>query len=289
MNAVNAVMNVLGNLLIGPFAGLPAWVALVFWSAVSGPLMALAFKYTSNQKALTRVTDRIRANMLAMKLFKDDLGVTFKCQVSLFKNIGLRLLHSLPPMLVLIAPFVLILSQFGAWYQFRPLLAGESVIVEVGFSQSAWATHQDATLEVPEHVTVETPALRDARSRTISWRIRPSKGEPFEMKCNAGGATFTKRVAVADDVAKLMIVSVKRPGGSFWERLLYPTESAFDSTSAVREIRVIHWPGTSDDHRLNPAERSTTILWMDIPWWITFLIVSMLAAFLSKPWVKVQF
>ena len=44
----------------------------------------IIFKYTSNQKAIGRVRDHIKANMLALKLFKDDMSVTFKSQGRVF-------------------------------------------------------------------------------------------------------------------------------------------------------------------------------------------------------------
>ena len=59
MNIINSILSTMAGLCFAPFAVLPAWVALVFWSAVLGVLMAIAFRYTSPQKKLKIVIDII--------------------------------------------------------------------------------------------------------------------------------------------------------------------------------------------------------------------------------------
>jgi hypothetical protein len=73
------------------------------------------------------------------------------------------------------------------------------------------------------------------------------------------------------------VVSARRPDARLLERLLHPAEHAFDASAAVRAI-VVHYPA-----------RATPILGLDVPWWLTFFIVSIVAALLAKPWIKVQF
>ncbi len=112
MNAINAILTQLAEFLLSPFASRPL-IGLLFWSVVAGVLMTFAFGKTSSQRGLQRAADQTRSELLAIKLFKDDLGVVFRSQIGIFKATGLRLLYSLPPMLVLIIPFFLILSQLG--------------------------------------------------------------------------------------------------------------------------------------------------------------------------------
>jgi hypothetical protein len=276
MNFVNGLLNPVFSLMFAPFAALPAWVALVFWSVVFGVLMAVAFKYTSPQVRLKRVVDRIRANMLGMKLFKDDLGVTLRIQGRLFAAIGLRLLYSIPPMLVMIVPFVLILTQFARWYEHRPLRPGEPTIVELRLTPASWDRYRDVQVEAPPGVHV-AKRVRDGHNHVINWEIRAdSVAEPFELTWRLGDLTVRKRVAVAA-AQRLIPVSPLRPGPEFEDRLLYPGESAFAADAPLRGIEVRHPP------------RKTPIFGGNIPWWGTFLIVSMLAAFASKPFTRVQF
>jgi hypothetical protein len=82
---------------------------------------------------------------------------------------------------------------------------------------------------------------------------------------------------VAEDSARLAKVSERRPGAGLFERWLHPAEAAFASDSPVRAI-VVEYP-----------QRSTPLFGYDVPWWLTFFIVSMLAAVLARPWLRVQF
>ena len=158
MNALNAVLAKLTGLVLAPFAALPAQVALIVISVVAGILAAIAFRYTSNQTALKRVADQVRASLLAMRLFKDDLRSVFRAQLALFKASGLRLVHSLPPLVVLIIPFVLLLAQLAMWYEFRPLTPGEQALVEVEIDPRVWSEYEGLLLVPPDGVDATEPA-----------------------------------------------------------------------------------------------------------------------------------
>ncbi|MHC4130284.1 MAG: hypothetical protein ACYSUA_19405, partial [Planctomycetota bacterium] len=113
MNWINARLTAAGDFCLAPFASWPPLVVLIAVSVVAGVGMTVVFRYTSNQRALRAVARRTKAQLMCLRIFKDDLGVAIRCQGSLIKAIGLRLWHSLPPMLVLIVPFVFILTQLA--------------------------------------------------------------------------------------------------------------------------------------------------------------------------------
>ncbi len=276
MNTLNAILTSLTDLLLAPLAWSPA-LDLVFWSAVIGVLMTIAFRHTSNQRALRAVTDRTRANLLAMKLFKDDLGVALRCQGALLKAIGRRLWLSLPPLLVMIVPFIFIVSQLALRYEYRPLGRGDRAVVEVRLSPSAWEANRNAVLEAPPGVTVETPHLRDAAAHTVYWRIRADQPSPGPLRWRIGDQVIEKQLAVAADPARVMKVNPCRPGASLADRLLYPGEPGFASDSPVQAVVVHH------------ALRTTPIFGLHVHWLITFIVLSMVFALLAKPFLRVQF
>ena len=134
---MNAFLTTVSTFLLKPFASSPL-LALLLYSAVSGVLMTIIFRYTSNQKAIRAAADRTRAMMLRMRLFKDDFEVALQCQAELLKATGKRLLHSLPPMAVMIIPFFLVLTQLALWYEHRPLEAEEASVLELHVTPEAW-------------------------------------------------------------------------------------------------------------------------------------------------------
>lgn len=278
MNVVNAVLTNLTELLWYPLRTLPGVLVLVIWAAIAGALAGLMFRYTSNQKALARVGDQIKANLLAMRLFKDDLRVTFRSQAGLLKAAGLRFWYALPAFVAMLVPFVLLLVQLALRFEYRPLRPGEMAVVELKLAPEAWETGQNAALETPPGVIIQTPALRDARENAIYWRISPQEGATSgRLRWQVAGQTVEKELTVCDDPQRPCTVSMQRPGVSFWDRLLHPGEPAFPADSPVRAA-IVHYP-----------PRQTPVFGFDIPWWATFLVASILMAFVLKPVLKVRF
>ena len=290
MNALNAVLSQITRAVLAPFAGLPSQVALIVISVVAGVLAAMAFRYTSNQKALKRVADEVRASLLAMRLFRDDLRNVFAAQLGLLKASMSRLWYSLPPLVVLIVPFVFLLAQLAMWYEFRPLGAGESAVVDVRIAPDAWERYAQLELMPVDGVEFVGP-VRSAtggedgeRICTISWDARPQRppagDQPLALRWKLDGTVVAEKlltISAAPDSSKLMFVNPLMAGTSFWDRLLYPGEPAFGRASPIQEIKI--WYGS----------RTNTLCGMAIPWWLTFFVVSVLGALALKPWIKVQF
>ena len=277
MNAVNTLLNAISDTLLGPLAGWPPLLTLVLVSTVAGVLMAIVFRYTSHQQALRRVADLSRAQVLAIKLFKDDPAGIFRSLGQLMKCTGLRLWYSLPPMLVMLVPFVLLLAQLAQRYEYRPLYPGEKVIVKAQLSQKAWLRSAEVTLQLPSQIEVEARPLRDHQRHAIYWRARVIEAAPATLSLQVGSEQVDKTITLSDDGQRLLRVSARRPGAGFWDRLLHPGEPGFAAADQVQRITV-HY-----------ARRVTPLLGFDVPWWLTFVLVSMLAAVLVRPLVKVSF
>lgn len=283
MNALNAALLKLTGMVLAPFAHLPSQIALIVLSIVAGVLAALAFRYTSPQTQLKRIADQVRASLLAMRLFKDDLRSVFAAQGALFKASALRLIYSLPPMVVLIVPFVLLLAQLAMWYEFSPLKPGDTMLVEVEISPQTWETHRDLQLVAPNGIEASVP-VRDGGAKMITWRIKtkttPNGDEQISLGFRLGGDEIAHKQLVVSDGSgsdRLLFVSPMRAGTSFWDRLLYPGEPAFNSASPIQSIKVRY------------AARENTLFGMKIHWLVTFFVVSILGALAAKPFVKVQF
>ncbi len=276
MNVLNSILTAIFGALLAPLATWPPWLVLVGVSALAGVGMAALFRHTSNQRALKSVAGRSRAQLMCMRLFKDDVKVALRCQWDLLKATGLRLWYSLPPMAVAIVPFVLLLSQLALFFEYRPPARGERVVVALRAAPDRWAEAAATAIQVPFGVAVETPALHDEADRTVWWRLRIDEPPAGPLRWQVGGDLVEKSL-VGGGEPRLARVSAVRPGTSFWDRLLRPGEPGFGGGSAVESVEVRYPP------------RSTPIFGIDIPWWATFLIVSMLAAICARPFLKVQF
>lgn len=126
---------------------------------ISGLLMLVVFRFTSNQKAIRSIRSQIKANMLALTLFKDDIFVSLRCQTRIFAGaIGL-VLHSLIPMAVMVLP-VTLLRQASLWYQARPLKVGEEAVVTVQLRENSKAVLDEIALKEDAAIAVVTGPVR---------------------------------------------------------------------------------------------------------------------------------
>ena len=274
MSVINAILNPLAKVCFAPFVYLPPWLTMVFWSAVGGLFMMIVFKYTSRQQKLKEISNRTRAALLGMKLFKDELSVMFSCQGSLFKATGGRLFYSFwPPLIVMIVPFVLGMAQLGARYQFRPLRPEESALVTLHLSAAGWAEGSVAALDAPPQVDVETPSLRIESEHAVLWRVHADEPGRYELAWQINGQRFIKTFEASRG---LVGASPRRPTTGFWDQLLYPLERPFGPDSPVLAIDVAL------------PDRSTPIFGLDVHWLITFFVLSMVFALVFKPFLKVQ-
>ena len=126
-------------------------------------------------------------------------------------------------------------------------------------------------------IQVETPPLRDDAEHTVYWRLRVDEPSAGSLRWHVGPGVAEKTIVSTADPGRLLTVSVHRPGPGFWDRLLRPGEPGFDADGPVEAID-LYYP-----------RRSTPFFGVDIPWWATFLIASMIAALCVRPFLKVQF
>lgn len=269
------------GMVLEPLSSVPV-VGLVIFGLLSGALAALVFRYTSSQKAIKRVADQTRANLLAMRLFSDDPRNTLKAQFSLLWSSLKRLLLSLPPMLVMAPLFLVLLSHMAMWYEFRPLVPlatthGEFALLAARFSENGWAKAETTRLAVPEGLSV-TARVRDANARTVTWRLSPIRATGTgTIRLEIPDAAPIEKQVVVETARHLHFVSPMRPAGSGFERFFYPGEPAFAADSPIQSIEITY------DHRTTP------VFGFNVPWWLTFFVVSIVGALLAKPFVGVQF
>jgi uncharacterized membrane protein (DUF106 family) len=269
---INVPMNALSRSLLGFIGIMPGWASNTIMSAIVGFIAILIFKYTSNQKMIGKLKDSIKANMLALKLFKDSISVTFQSQGRLFKCALLRLLYSIQPMLVMFIPFCLICSQMGVWYQARPLLTGEQANIVIQLSGNP--DEQLPNLELLENPAYESTVtgFKIPSKRQLVWKIKADRDGLHKLSFSVNGQTYDKDLVIGD---KMMRVSEMRPGWNFSDILFHPWEKPFKKDSIIQSIS-IEYP-----------ERTSYTSGTD--WWIFYLIaISMIFGLIFMPLFKVK-
>jgi len=269
---LNVCANAAGRILLFHIALLPGWLSSTLIAAVTGVLLLIIFKRTSNQQAIGRVRDDIRANMLALRLFTDSLSVTFGVQARLFRNSLHLLTYSIIPLLVMIVPVSLLLGQMRLWYQSRPLMPGEETIITMKLLDKSDAPWPDVSIEQIPAAEVVLGPVRVLSKREIHWKIRASRNGYDRIVFNVDRQQIEKELAVGDG---FMRISEERPGWYWSDILMHPREKPFGPDSPVWSI------GIDYPDRLS---RTSGTDW----WLIYFFIASLVFALAFKPILKVK-
>jgi hypothetical protein len=269
---LNVVANALGKWLLAPLGVLPGWLSATFVAAATGVVLLVVFKYTSNQRAIKRVKDDLKANLLALKLFKDSPLVALRAQGSILLS-ALRLAaFSLVPMLVMVVPVSLILGQLALWYQSRPLHVGEEAVLTLklnGNPDSSWPT---VHLEPNNAIETTIGPVHVRSQREICWNIRARANGYHHLVFQVNEQIDEKELAIGEG---FMRVSMLRPGWRWSDILLHPWEKPFGPASAIQSIGLDY-----------PTRSSWT---SGTDWWVIYwFAVSMVAALCFRPFLNVN-
>ncbi|MFC1488218.1 hypothetical protein ACFL6B_00055 [Thermodesulfobacteriota bacterium] len=269
---INIPANILAKILLIPIAFLPGWFSNTIISAMTGVVLLVIFKYTSNQRSIGRVRDNIKANILALKLFNESMVVTFQAQGRILKGALLLLVHAIRPMLIMIVPVSLLLGQMGLWYQYRPLKPGDETLITMKFNGEIDSPWPKVSVQTVPAIEIELPPVRVFSERELYWKIRILENGYHHIVFQVDKQKLEKQIAIGDG---FMRVSTMRPGWHWADILLHPGEKPFPPDAIVQSIS-INYP-----HRIS---RTSGTDW----WLIYFFVVSLVFALILRPFLRVE-
>ena len=272
ITVINIVTNAVGKYVFSLIAILPGWLSNTIIAAIVGPLLLVVYKYTSNQTAIGKIKDKIKANLLALRLYKDNISITIGAEGRIFANATLLLVHSLRPMLVMIIPVSLLLAQMGLWYQNQPVKPNDKTIITVALNVKEQASWPRIELNQTPSIKVTSGPVRIFSQKKLCWEIEASKSGYNDIVFEIDDQKFKKQLAVGNG---FMRISSSRPQNRWLSVLLHPAEKSFKADCPVKSISVDY-----------PVRRSKT---SGSDWWVIyFFVASMAFAFILKPFFNVR-
>jgi uncharacterized membrane protein (DUF106 family) len=270
---LNQILRTIFDLILAPFAGLPALVGLSLVSLVTAVGMLLVFKATSNQEQLAAVKRRIHSCLFEMRLFNDDLRAIMRAQLEVLRHNVTYIRLSLVPLLWMIIPLTLVLAQFQFHYAYEGIHPGQETLVKVELTED-WAEvlgvsgeaagRPPVSLEVPEGLRVETSAVWLPALREIDWQITAEERGDYEIEVRVGEETYGKSVVVADSLQRRSPFRLAR---GFWNQLLYPAEDPLPASAPIESITVGY------------PDAEVSLLGWGLHWIIVFFVLSIVFAF----------
>ena len=239
-------------------------------SVVVGLIMVLLFGYTSDQKKIHVAKDQLKAHLLAVRLFQDQLPVVMKTYGRIVLGTGRYLRLAFMPLLYVIIPITLLMVQLDRYLGSLPAQPSQPFLVSV---KTAPEVLNEVTLQLPPELATSAPAVHVPADNQVVWRVVPEKNGAYNINIAAGGQTFSKQVVVSGDVERLSPVRLR---DHFWDRLFSSSEAALPENSPVESIDVSYLP------------RDIHFAWLDWNWIVLFFVLSMIAGFIFKELLGIE-
>jgi len=273
MGIVNSICGAVIDVFFAPFQAMGPWPGMIAISLVTGVLMLLIFKKTSNQAAIKRAKNQIKARLLEIRLFKNDTGGQFRSQGAMLAANARYMAHALRPMLVMIIPVMLILAQLNLRYGASSLDKGEQALVKMKLAKGTSAEATPISLQAPAGITVETPPLRIEEEGEVDWRIRADSPGLRRLIFDVAGTAVDKSVSVGQAApAKVATLRSRK----FFDLFLTPGEKPMPKNVPVTSIEVIH------------PSYSLPLFGGGVNWLVAFFILSLVFGFALKGVFKVE-
>ena len=240
-------------------------------SLVIGLLMVVVFRYTSDQKAIRAAKDQLKAHLLAVRLFQDQLPVVLASYGRIIRGTGRYLRLAFKPLLFVVIPLILLIVQLDRYLGLSPFQAGEAILLTV---HTANAEVLDVVkVALPAGMEATAPPVHVPASNEVIWRVVAHRSGVYDIGVDADQQTFSKRVVVSSELARLSPV---RLHGPWWERFFISGEHALPENSPIQSIAV------------NYPDRTIYFAWMEWSWIWLFFVLSLLAGFFFKTVLRIE-
>lgn len=268
---INQLLTGLFGLIAWPLWKMGAMALLVVISFVSALMALVIFSRFSDQEAIRKVRNRIRGNMLGLRLFQDSVPVILRLQLEIIRDTLSYIRYSLISLPFLMIPFLLILVQLDLHLTARALQPGESAVVKARFSRTL-RTDDRITLESPEGITVETPPVKIAALKEVAWRIRAEAPTRDVLILHWGDEVIEKEIIVGSGGGAVSSLRT----GKVMEMLFHPGEAPIRGSLEVESIQIIY------------PDRELSVWGWEVHWVILFFVLSFFFAFACKGFMGVE-
>jgi hypothetical protein len=242
MNAINHAVTAVFDILLTPFELLGRPAALVLVSGIFGVVALILFKHISSQRRIKAAKDKIKAHLIEIRIYQDDLAIVGKA-------IGKILLRNLQyvalnfgPFIPLSIPFVIVLAQLVTRYAYAPLpvhasnervMPGKGTLIEVELDRDRASLVQSLRLELPAGIRPISPLVRiPAEGRAYQEIVATSAGEHDLEIVLADGTRETKSIVAGTAVRSMQ----PERGRGFFSALLWPAEDSLPRSSPFERV-----------------------------------------------------
>ncbi len=243
---INFFLTKVFNVILSPFNGVNDFWPVLFLSIVLSFIILYILKYISFPKKIVESKEKIKANIFAIRIYKDFwkviLSSFFKSLFHTFKYF----VFNLAPFLIIIPLLLPVFSQMETRYGIRPFNPGETIILKANFDND-YKGYKISLVKNEFVKTVMNPVFINAWKdeektkpiRVANWKLEAVKNGKTDLKIMIDNEVFSKNLMIGESKASLSDMKYKV---SNFGHFLYPAEKLIKNNDILSSIE-IHYPG----------------------------------------------
>jgi len=291
-HTVNYFLTKVFDIILYPFTFINEFWGILFFSVFSSVIVLFIYKYVSSPTKIKETKELIKANILAIRLYKDFWKViVISFGKSLYYTAKYFLLNMIP--LIIIIPILApVFSQMLIRYEMKPFKIGDTVVIKAKFYKDIDLNGIEIKLDSkgllkPKTINnwkvdknfktvkrTEKPVYLLAKNE-VDWKMEVIKEGKTEIDLVVDGKTYKKSFVSASGYRG--VLSEYKYGKSTIEHILYPGEDIFNDTEKVEYINI----------RYNG--KLISFLGTEIHWLIHYLILMVIIVLSLKKKFGVEF
>lgn len=244
MNAINRMVTAVFDVILAPLEAMGSEISIILVSGLCGILGLIAFKYISYQKGIKATKDKIKAHMIEIRLYQDDLVTVGKAICKVLARNCQYIALNFGPFIPLLVPFVFVLAQLVVRYGFEPVpltepgqqvLAGQGTMVRVDFSEGESAALSGLEVRLPEGVEAISPLVPVAAKNAAFQEIIATEAGVHELTFVLPDGSEVIKSFIAGDATEVRWMQPERVR-SWMTSILWPVEETVASGSAISKV-----------------------------------------------------
>lgn len=257
--------------MTSPGTNLPAAIVCAI-SFVVGLLTVAVFRYVSDQNAIRTAKDRLKAHLLALRLFQDQIPVVLRSYVRILLATGHYLRLALKPLLVVVVPLTFLIAEVDRFFGVMPVQAGHAFLVKAHADNRE--TVNKLNLQLPDGLVSTAPAVHVPSQREVVWRLVGEHAGDYSVQIKSSDEPgLNKSVVIGTGLSRLSPVRLK---GQLWKRIFLSAEPPLPESCAIQSVEVLY-----PSREINFAGLTWNWIWL-------FLVVSLAAGFLFKSLLGIE-
>jgi hypothetical protein len=234
---INYFITRVFDIFLYPFSFINEFWGILFLSILMSFVVLWIYKWVSSPHLIRAAKDQIKANIMAIRLYKDS-GIViilsfFKSLLYTFKYFGLNFL----PLFVIIPILFPLFVQMDIRYGIQPFRPGDEMAIKVKLNKDLRGLN--VQLLEDEHYKPKMSPVFIKALKEADWKLEALEPGAIQVKIKVGDRIYEKNVWIGKSRAALSNLKLRV---SSLEHFISPAESLLPGSGDVDSIYIRH-PG----------------------------------------------